>query len=290
MPKEVPTFGIYFRSSIAATIGATVASLCAVRHRLRRVAARFAGPKLGAQPPQRKRIAEEVWSILRHWRRGWSAASAARLRPFPGQPGQPELTLIPNHRTPMPAMGSDDELGAMLAAAPPSPAAADSDDDIAFLVDAVAAQDMAEDRYAFRGHRLCRMMRERKGLIGQARPGKVAPHVLANIAAANADWAKTEENLIDLTQRKPPRLKGRGKYRQWIPAALQRACWGLRPRPRVAKKVKRRRAALPRRRVAPAPTVTSTHMYSVFARAAGTHVQAVRTIGGKLHDIEINQQ
>eukprot|EP00974_Lingulodinium_polyedra_P103580 10027910-Lingulodinium_polyedra.AAC.1 len=75
-------------------------------------------------------------------------------------------------------------------------------------------------------------MRERKRLICQARLGKVAPHVLAKIVVHNEDWAKTEEGIIDLTQRRPLRLKGSGKYRQWIPPALQRVCWGLRPRPR----------------------------------------------------------
>lgn len=95
----------------------------------------------------------------------------------------------------------------------------------------------------------------------------------------NEEHAKTAEDIIDLAQRRPLRVKGRGSYKRWIAPAIQRACWGLRPHRRVAKKIKKPRRRLRGKqaiRPPPAPTSASTRFVAVYSRSSPAHVQAVR--------------
>ena len=52
----------------------------------------------------------------------------------------------------------------------------------------------------------------------------------------NGRHAKTAEELINLDERKRPVQKGTGNYKQWLPAALLRICWGIKPERRTRKK------------------------------------------------------
>jgi hypothetical protein len=46
------------------------------------------------------------------------------------------------------------------------------------------------------------------------------------------DFAVRQEDTIDPSEKKPQKVKGRGSYKRWLPAAILRACWGLKPRTR----------------------------------------------------------
>ena len=64
----------------------------------------------------------------------------------------------------------------------------------------------------------------------------VAPHVVEHIQECNRDHAVRPQDLIDLSQRAPLKVRGKGTYRTWLPEAMQRAAWGLRPRHRTLKR------------------------------------------------------
>ena len=134
-------------------------------------------------------------------------------------------------------MDEADDLDALLAAVPASPATdADSDEDLAMLLDLVAAGESLADRYRQRGPLLCRMMRGREALLADLKLGKVPTHMQRLIQTHNEDFAETALDIIDLVQRTPLHIRGQGQYQRWTVEALQRACWGLRVRPRMTKK------------------------------------------------------
>eukprot|EP00969_Alexandrium_andersonii_P300980 13306611-Alexandrium_andersonii.AAC.1 len=93
-----------------------------------------------------------------------------------------------------------------------------------------AAAALPAERFARRGPLLAQHMRSRKAVLRLERQGKLAPHVQSLVRVYNEDVAKTFSDVIDPMQRKPVQVKGPGLYRRWLPSALQRACWGLRPR------------------------------------------------------------
>jgi len=60
--------------------------------------------------------------------------------------------------------------------------------------------------------------------------GKVGRHAMQTMQDSNAMFAKTPKELIphdNLSQKKPPKIRGSGRYRCWLPSAILRACFGL---------------------------------------------------------------
>ena len=167
---------------------------------------------------------------------------------------------------------SDDDLDAMFVAL--SADSSDSDNALDQVVQLAAP--LRTERFAQRGVFLCKHMRISKKSRVLSHTGPVAQHTMQTIDRCNADWAKTAEDVIDLSLRKPLRITGKGAYKRWLPSAIQRACWGLRPRPRICKRPPRR---IHKKRPAqvPAPTTMSTRAYAVSSRAGITHVHNVRS-------------
>ena len=67
-----------------------------------------------------------------------------------------------------------------------------------------------------------------KGEVNRLRKtgsGIVAGHVDAKITAANSK-AKTATQLVDVTERRPRKIFGRGQYKKWLPPAILRVCFG----------------------------------------------------------------
>lgn len=170
-----------------------------------------------------------------------------------------------------PMTASDEELDRVLQAVCPP-----SDDDIDHVLQLV--QQQCRDRFARRGFLLCQYMRARKRVASLSQAPKIAPHVQALIDQHNSDCAKTLEEVITLSEKKRKVVKGTGAYRKWLPAALQRSCWGLRTRRRVCKtpRLVARRQRGKRREPAAAPTTTSTRTYAVFSRSSAKYVQDIR--------------
>lgn len=119
-------------------------------------------------------------------------------------------------------------------AALPSDTGADSDAEIGIMLEHVAQAQDRFGRYQQRGRLLLCMARKCKALKAKRQP--VPAHVLQRIRVHNEDMAKTREDLIDLSEKKPAKYRGTGAYKHWVPAAIQRVCWGLRPRKRICKK------------------------------------------------------
>ena len=183
----------------------------------------------------------------------------------------------------MAASDSDDafdfvlqELGAQQGIAD-DPQAEDSDREMDRMLEVV--REGHRDRYSRRGFLLCQYMRKCKLVSSLSQQPKVAQHIQDLISRYNKESAKTLEEVIDLSEKKRTVMRGRGAYKRWLPAAPQRACWGLKPRKRINKRkqVVRRRLRGKRRPQAPAaPTTASTRVYAVFTRSSGKYVQDIR--------------
>jgi hypothetical protein len=130
----------------------------------------------------------------------------------------------------------DAQLGDLLAALPE---VADPLD--AQLADILAAAHAVRprERYTQRGTLLLDHARQIKSERSQSRK-TVAPHILDRIERFHQDYAVRSDDRIELAETSPAKSPGTGKWRQWLPAAILRCCWGLRPRRRVPKKVRRR--------------------------------------------------
>lgn len=112
-------------------------------------------------------------------------------------------------------------------------------------------------------------MRQAKRIQSLTKSPAIAPHVAKKITRYNAEFAKSEADVIGdvLEQRRQP-IHGKGSWRRWVVGALQRAAWGLQ-RPQAAAW---RRGHEP----VPAPTVLSTRGFALFSRSGHSHVQRVR--------------
>jgi hypothetical protein len=166
---------------------------------------------------------------------------------------------------------SDDDLATVLAEA--TAATRDSDDDLA-AVCAEASSLAPVARFAYRSGLLTRHMRAMRACNVTARAVVIAPHVQARIERANEQYAVRGHDVIDPSEKKPAKVKGRGKYRHWVPPAVLRVCWGLRP-PRPRHPVRRLSKKQPLHRSI-TPTVTSTNTFALLNFSGGTHVQQVR--------------
>ena len=170
------------------------------------------------------------------------------------------------------AAGSDSDLDALAELLKPLD---NSDDDIDNVIS--AALPLPVERYARRGHLLAAFMRERKKSRGLQRGGNVAAHTQSLIDISNEDLAKSEEQVISINARRPVKIRGRGAYKCWLPEALQRACWGLRPRPRQNKKPRNRitRKGKLKTRAA-VPTTMSARACAILSRSSSKYVQEIR--------------
>ena len=134
------------------------------------------------------------------------------------------------------ARDSDHELDAVVqgvhALLPP----ADSDDELNTLTELVR-NTSPKEKYKRRGELLTAHMRAVKKAKGSTAagsgPAAVAKHVLERIDRMNADYAVRAEDSIDVGAACPQRTSGRGAWKRWLPQAILRACWGLRPRRRA---------------------------------------------------------
>jgi hypothetical protein len=113
----------------------------------------------------------------------------------------------------VPSSSESDDLERLLALVPPSPRSDASEADLALASDLVRESALIDDKFGYRGHRLCKMMRKHKKLLGQARLGQIAPHVLEQVRAFNDNYAQTAVDIIDLAERRPVRVAGKGVLR-----------------------------------------------------------------------------
>jgi hypothetical protein len=154
--------------------------------------------------------------------------------------------------------------GAGLAAA-----ADDGGDSDAELADIIAAARHAEPKFEQRGCLLTRHMRGVKKALNTSAVVKVAPHVERRIEYHNMNLAIRASDIIDVSEKKEPIVRGKGKYRHWLPAALQRVCWGLKPlRIRIRVRGKRPHVA--------APSSASLRTWAGMCHAGTTYTQSIR--------------
>ena len=67
---------------------------------------------------------------------------------------------------------------------------------------------------------------------GQMATASLAEHVADRINRFHDDYAIRAGDTIAVEERALQKVAGRGGYQRWLPAAVLRCCWGLRPRPR----------------------------------------------------------
>ena len=132
------------------------------------------------------------------------------------------------------------------------------------------------ERYKRRGELLCSHMRAVKAARRSTGSQQVASHVQEQIEKMNADYAVRTDDHIDVTETRPQRVKGTGRYRHWLPSAILRCCWGLRPRPRSRCKTRTRCTTKQPPPTKPSPLVASARCIASFYRAGHNYVQLIR--------------
>ena len=150
------------------------------------------------------------------------------------------------------------------------------EDEFEELLDGLAILEGPE-KFKRRGHLLTQHMRLHKKLKTEQRAPTIAEHVQLNIDNYHNDYCVRKTEKIDVSQKKPDTKVN--DHKKWIGAAVLRACWGLRPRSKVVKKVRasiRKRKKRPDPAPPPAPTTMSNRAFASFYRANHTHVQSVR--------------
>jgi hypothetical protein len=168
--------------------------------------------------------------------------------------------------------GSDDELAALGAALGIAGHAAelhDTDDELAAVLDAAPRH---QERYRRRGALLAAHMRAVKHARGR-RVLHLAPHVLERIDAHNERHAVRAEDVIDVTEKRRPLIKGKGAWKQWVPAAIQRVSWGTKPIKRVLKKPSRRLRRKQPRAAMVATSAASARTWVYFTQSGHSYVQ-----------------
>ena len=153
-----------------------------------------------------------------------------------------------------------------------------SDADIDAVTFALEELERTGPDFKKRGKGLTKYMRACKK-TNAGNKDKLAKHVQDQIKTHNVEHAKSKRDLIIPEERKPRTIPGKGVYKQWLPEALQRACWGLRPLVRAPKKPRKAVRRIRGKQAAahmPAPSTGSSRMFAVFNRANHTHVQKVR--------------
>ena len=49
------------------------------------------------------------------------------------------------------------------------------------------------------------------------------------IAKYHMDYAVRNDDIISIKEKKQTKCRGTGAYKAWLPEAILRCCWGLRP-------------------------------------------------------------
>ena len=172
---------------------------------------------------------------------------------------------------------SDDELAALDAALgidPPLAAGhaaelADTDDELAALLDVAPRR---QERYTRRGALLASHMRSCRKARGR-RAHNLAPHVLQRIDAHNERHAIRAEDVINVADKRRPRIKGKGAWKRWVPAAVQRVSWGTKPIKRLLKKPPRRLRLKQPCAAMVATSASSARSWVYFTRSGHSYVQ-----------------
>ena len=164
---------------------------------------------------------------------------------------------------------SDADLGHVLGAV--APIGRNSDADMAEVAE--AAQRRCRERFCRHSRLLAQHTRACKELRRLSRLGQVAPHVEASIERRSQDFAKTPEDLILVTEKKPRVIRGRGAYKKRLQTALQRVCWGVKLRIRARQKCRPTRRIRGKRALASAtaPTTASTRIYALLGQSSSKH-------------------
>lgn len=163
------------------------------------------------------------------------------------------LALLRPHR---PAVGGDD----------------DPDDGVHFLLEQAAKA--RRPHFKRRSSLLTYHMRTVKRALKRRRTGQVAPHVLHHIRMHNAVHAVRTSDFIDVNEKKPKRVKGKGKYKCWLRPAILRVCWGKRPKAELV--CRRRRRGKQNPNAVTAPTAASSSTYGSFYDASVGYIQQTR--------------
>ena len=139
-----------------------------------------------------------------------------------------------------------------------------------------------KETYVFRGTLLASHMRQLKR-TKRASSGPIPPETAKQrIDRYHREFAVRPEDRLDVR-----RVQGKGNYKKWLPSAMLRACWGLRPK--TYKPPKKQRPRKRQRRKAPvptnvvAPTVDSCRCFARFYRAGHGHVQRLRNACAQLY-------
>ena len=172
-----------------------------------------------------------------------------------------------------------------------------SDEEVDGLARVVRAVRRVCDAPAPRGPVSTRIARLSRAVKAAGQQGQqVTLRARGLIQRYNEDHAKTKEDAIQLhssegsiaesgrgTRKKG---SGTGSWKQWLPAALLRVCWGKRPRERVAQKVQKRMRLLKKTRTpkvrGAAPTASSTRSWARDMNASTTHIARVRSAMSEL--------
>ena len=105
---------------------------------------------------------------------------------------------------------------------------------------------------------------------------QVASHAQERIEKMSADYAVRAEDHIDVTETRPQRMVGTGSWKHWLPSAILRICWGLRPQPRGRCKTHTRCTTKQPPPTKPSPLVASARCMASFYRAGHNYVQLIR--------------
>ena len=96
--------------------------------------------------------------------------------------------------------------------------------DLTAIMDAVPEPRRTHDR---RGTALAQRMRDCKVIKSLQKPrGKFADHTAAQIDCYHNRFAKTARDIIDVASVKKVKIKGKGRYKRWLPMAALRCAFG----------------------------------------------------------------
>ena len=138
----------------------------------------------------------------------------------------------PPHRRPSPALVRLARVGQAIVAADSEPQRQQRDGRarldvvqhaLQFLEEQEAPALPAKKGFPHRGIALVHHMNKcRKHKIGL----RIAPHVRQKVEVANNCFAVSERDVIDVDEKRPKRIKGKGQWQCYLPRTLCRIAWG----------------------------------------------------------------
>lgn len=157
----------------------------------------------------------------------------------------------------------------------------------------LAAVRRAEAHVPRRGHVSCHIARlHKKARAAASTKLKMTQRVQEIVRKYNADHAKTESDILDLEALQagcqPGRPVGRprrgekrksGAYKQWVPAALARVCWGYRKQAQKPSRRLRQKTSVKSNKKSgktASPNIASAREWARHMRCSHTHVNRVR--------------